>query len=208
MIVRCLKCDSENVTLTTQIPVNFKFDKEGNVKLITDSISSDDIYWKVEYDGTMAICKCADCGHCFSYAEWKSEIYRRKSKMISFEDYLNGFANTAFESAAYETPQFKSFCDGLKNVIKRELRDKYPDLELTTWNKMHFEVSGFITRKSDGAIFYFSIGDVRMGNVTGQQMYRSARHLKDYTGGRNCWTEGKNLLASIAKERYEFKEAN
>ena len=124
--------------------------------------------------------------------------------MISFENYLNGFANTVFESAAYETPQFTSFCSGLKNVIKRELRDKYPDLELTKWNKMHFEVSGFITRKSDGAIFYFSIGDVRMGSVAGQQMYRSARNLNDCIGGRNCWTECKKLLAAIATARYEF----
>ena len=124
--------------------------------------------------------------------------------MNALEKYLGDFADVHFESSAYETPQFKSFCTGLKNAIKQEIRVNYPDLELTKWNKMHFEVSGFITRKSDGAIFYFNFADVRWNNPDGKQMYRSARNLKDLLGGVNYWTEGKNLLAAIAKEPYEF----
>ena len=124
--------------------------------------------------------------------------------MNALEKYLSDFADVHFKSSAYETPQFKSFCTGLRNAIKQEIRVNYPDLELTQWNKMHFEVSGFITRKSDGAIFYISFLDVRMSSPAGWQMYRSARNLKDLRGGANHWTEGKNLLAAIAKKPYEF----
>lgn len=106
MVVKCLNCDSENVMLTTEIPVNFKFDKSGDVKLISDT--ADSVYWRVEYNKMKAVCKCADCGHRFSYTEWQSEIYRRNSNKMDLEKYLDCFANVTFESSIYETPQFRA----------------------------------------------------------------------------------------------------
>lgn len=126
--------------------------------------------------------------------------------MNTLKKYTNKFKNVCFQSSSGETPEFRAFSNGLKTAMKKEIREEYPDLELTTYSKGHFYVSGFITRKSDGAIFYFSFGDVRrFGSVVKEQMYRSARSLKDYTDGHNCWTESGNLIAAIAKARYEYE---
>lgn len=124
--------------------------------------------------------------------------------MNALKKMLSKYAGYSFRSSCAETPEWKSFCTKLKNAMKKEISEEYPDLELAAWSKGHFDVSGFVTRKSDGAIFYFSFRDVRTVNATGQQMYRSARNLKDYCGGHNQWTTGENLLAAIAKARYEF----
>ena len=124
--------------------------------------------------------------------------------MNALKKMLNGYSGYYFQSSCGETPEFKTFCTKLKNAMRKEIREDFPDLELAAWSKGHFDVSGFITRKSDGAIFYFSFRDVRNADAAGRQMYRSAKNLKDYTGGMNRWTDGGNLLAAIAKERYEF----
>jgi len=124
--------------------------------------------------------------------------------MNALEKMLNKYQGYYFQSACGETPEFKSFCTKLKNAMKKEIKEDYPDLELTVWNKGHFYVSGFVTRKSDGAIFYFSLNDVRSGDATEKMTYRSAKNLKDFTGGANRWTKSGNLLAAIAKARYEY----
>jgi len=124
--------------------------------------------------------------------------------MNALKKMLNGYSGHQFQSSCGETPEFKTFCTKLKNAMRKEIREDFPDLDLTVWSKGHFDVSGFITRKSDGAIFYFSFRDVRTADAAGKQMYRSAQDLKDYRGGMNRWTDGGNLLAAIAKERYEF----
>ena len=65
MVVKCDKCGSDDVVLMTRIDVAFKFDENGDVKLIADL--ADDIYWRVEYEGLKAICYCHSCGRCFKY---------------------------------------------------------------------------------------------------------------------------------------------
>ena len=127
--------------------------------------------------------------------------------MNNVEKMMNEYIGYTFQSSIYETPEFKSFCTKLKNAMRRDITTYYSVLEISDWSKWHFEVSGFITRKSDGAIFYFSIGDVRDGKVaTRCQLYRSARHLKDYTGGINRYCLGRELLKRMATEYDDFKE--
>ena len=127
--------------------------------------------------------------------------------MNNVEKLLTKYEYHTFQSSISETPEFRTFCTKLKNAMKKDISENYPDLEISAWSKGHFEVSGFITRKTDGSIFYFSIGDVRGRNVaTSYQMYRSARHLKDYTGGTIRCCELKKLLEMIATERYEFAQ--
>lgn len=65
MSVSCDKCGSEDVTLMTHLDVAFKFDKSGNVEVITDV--ADTIYWGVEYEGLKAMGYCQSCGRCFKY---------------------------------------------------------------------------------------------------------------------------------------------
>ena len=127
--------------------------------------------------------------------------------MNNVEKFLTKYEYHTFQSSISETPEFRTFCAKLKNAMKKDINENYSDLEISSWSKGHFEVSGFITRKSDSAIFYFRIGDVRGWNVaTSHQMYRSARHLKDYTGGINRHCIAKDLLRMIATERYEFAQ--
>ena len=125
--------------------------------------------------------------------------------MNNVEKLLKTYENYKFQSNTYETPEFRTFCTKLKNAMNKDIKESYPDLEVKVWSRMHFDIAGFITRKSDGAIFYFTIRDVSCWNVaTNLQMYRSARHLKDFVGGANIWCELKNLLGRIAREPYEF----
>ena len=127
--------------------------------------------------------------------------------MNNVEKLLAKYKNHTFQSSTCETQEWRTFCTKLKNTMKQDISESYPDLEISAWSKGHFYVSGFITRKSDGAIFYFSIGDVRGWNVaTSYQMYRSARHLKDYIGGINRHCLAGDFLKMIATERYEFVE--
>ena len=128
-------------------------------------------------------------------------------EMNNVEKLLKSYDGYCFESSMYETPEFRNFCTRLKKAMRKDVRENYPNLELSAWSKGHFEVSGFITRKSDGAIFYFRIGDVRDDKVaTGFHLYRSAGHLKDYMGGINRYCLGGELLKRMATEYDDFAE--
>ena len=125
--------------------------------------------------------------------------------MNNVENLLANYEYYTFESSIDETPEFKTFCAKLKKAMQTDIKKCFPNLEILVWSKGHFEVSGFITRKIDGAIFYFNIGDVRCWNVTKSSvLYRSARHLKDYLGGINLYCTARELLEKINEERYEF----
>lgn len=124
--------------------------------------------------------------------------------MNSLKKMLSKYAGYRFQSSCSETPEFKSFCMKLKNAMEKAIREEYPDLELATWVKGHFYASGVVIRKSDGAMFYFTFRDVREQSADGQQMYRSVKKLTDCCGGMNRWTKAENLLAAIARAKYEF----
>ena len=80
MIVKCLKCGSPKVILKAKIDVKFQFADKGGVVLVTDV--ADDIYWSVEYEGVQAVCECTECGHHFSYDEWRESL-EQKSELAS-----------------------------------------------------------------------------------------------------------------------------
>lgn len=65
MIVRCPKCNSESVTLRTELDVEFEFDVHGDVHVVTDV--EDEIYWGVEYNGLEATGFCPSCNNVFQY---------------------------------------------------------------------------------------------------------------------------------------------
>ena len=86
--------------------------------------------------------------------------------------------------------------------MQNDIREHFQNLEISTWIKGHFYISGFISRKTDSAIFYFNISDILCQN--NQVLYRSARHLKDYIGGINIYCLTKELLEKIATECNEY----
>ena len=59
-------------------------------------------------------------------------------------------------------------------------------------NRGHFYMSGFFMHKSQ--LYYFSIDDVRGFTMDGKynMLIRTAKHLKDWTGGHNTYQQIKN----------------
>ena len=90
--------------------------------------------------------------------------------MNNVEKFLTKYEYHTFQSSISETPEFRTFCAKLKNAMKKDISENYPDLEISAWSKGHFEVSGFITRKR---IVLFSISELAMFAVgTWQQVIR------------------------------------
>ena len=120
---------------------------------------------------------------------------------------LDRYAGLEFQSSASETFEFCIFNKRLKSAMQADIKEHFPNLEISAWTKGHFYISGFITRKTDGAIFYFNIEDVRGIDVSNNLiLYRSARNFKDCVGGINRYCMAWELLEKINNGRCEFAE--
>ncbi len=95
-----------------------------------------------------------------------------------------------FQSSCGTTPEFNKFAREFKAAIKSQLG---PDDELTAFSRGHFYCSGFV-RRGDKFV-YFSTSDVRFDRFgwADRLLVRTAKHAKDYTGGRNQSTELQNF---------------
>lgn len=109
--------------------------------------------------------------------------------------YVEKFKNVAFESSCQETKQFKAFFSGFKKSLKAELESS--SLELVTISKGHFCISGFL-KKGDKYV-YFSVSDVRGYDWYRQILYRTAKSVKDYTGGPNHYCSFGGFVKSCEK---------
>lgn len=111
---------------------------------------------------------------------------------------MNKWKNVVFESSSRKTPEFISFSRDFKKFIKKQLAE-YPNLKLETFSVGHFYISGFISNTKNNKIVYFNISDVRhfIGGWYKSVLYRTAEHLKDYTGGYNNTCELSELIANI-----------
>jgi len=80
-----------------------------------------------------------------------------------------------FESSSGLTPQFSHFY----KVFRRDFTDFLKGRGITrmTFNRMHFEVSGFFEMPG-GQIWYFNTGDVRWDK--GNMLLRTAKSFEDY----------------------------
>ncbi len=96
--------------------------------------------------------------------------------------FVKALKNTAqFGSGTRTTPEFDSFVRKTRNDFKKSLADVADNIEI---NKGHFYFYGFLTRKSDGQVLYFSISDVRY--FPGEKMLiRKAKDYRDFIGGTN-----------------------
>ena len=99
--------------------------------------------------------------------------------------FVSDYANYQFESSIDETKEFKSFSTKFKNVIKSILEETNPNFILDSFNIGHFYVSGFIKNQDNNKFVYFSISDVRCGNVRhdvlDKILVRTAENNKDFT---------------------------
>ena len=85
------------------------------------------------------------------------------------------------DNGGYISLSFKKFARLFKKGIKNEL--KVLDGEIESYIVGHYYIDGFFSLPNN-TLYYFSISDVRHLEL-GNMLYRTAEHLKDYTGGSN-----------------------
>lgn len=106
--------------------------------------------------------------------------------------------NKGFESSSQTTPEFAAFSNLFRSYLKSGAKDA--GLKVASYTRGHFEASAFIEAPS-GKLAYISISDVRdnRGAAAEQLLYRTAEHLKDFSGGINLWVslDSKELFNKI-----------
>ncbi len=108
-----------------------------------------------------------------------------------------------FESSSGKTPEFLQFYRTFKKEFTKELQ--FLSATNVQFSRGHFYVSGFFTLGTQA--WYFSLSDVRgmdysmktnPGSCMSQLLYRTAKHYKDYTGGRNQYVRiGSGMSAEM-----------
>ena len=103
---------------------------------------------------------------------------------VELAGFLKKYENEDFEKSSKETPQkFAKFTAELKKAMESDLG--LSSLELASFSKGHFHVTGFLEHA--GKYVYFSVGDVRLdGQLHWRNvLYRTARDTSDFSGGQN-----------------------
>lgn len=110
--------------------------------------------------------------------------------MTTLKD-LEKYLNYKFSSGGYTGEDYKQFQNKYINYLRALRRQN--GWELVNVGRNHYEFSAFF-KNSENRYIYFSISDVRywQNEWYNHILYRTAKHEKDYTGGRNCYT---NLLS-------------
>lgn len=87
-----------------------------------------------------------------------------------------------FEQYSTNSPEFLKYAVQFKRHIRKNLPE---GAKIEAFNTGHFYLSGFFS--ISGHLWYFS-----WHNGDNEIMYRTAKHLKDYTGGVNRYTDLEN----------------
>jgi len=90
------------------------------------------------------------------------------------------FKKIEFEQYGRNTEEFLAFTKEFKKQLKAELEKAGAKLEVLTVG--HFYLSGFFYKGEQ--LYYLS-----WHNGNKRIMYRTAKHLKDFTGGSNQYKE-------------------
>jgi hypothetical protein len=98
---------------------------------------------------------------------------------------MENWKNVKFSSSTALTQQFSTFAKKFKAHVKKLLEQE--GLELTKFNRGHFEVSGFIHNPKTDQYAFFSIADVRFFTNEWHErvLIRSATNIEDFEGGSN-----------------------
>ena len=112
------------------------------------------------------------------------------------EKFLNKWEGHVFESSSITTEECKSFYKDFYKWLKEALSGY--NCEVVSYTKGHFFVSGFILNKQSNKLAYFSISDLRDYNWN-RILYRTAEHIKDFTGGSNNYCYLENMAWNIVK---------
>ena len=103
------------------------------------------------------------------------------SKLNWYERLTHSHESSSMKTEELKTT-YKMFKRGLKMLLTT-LNNTNEDINIVKWtsNLGHFYISGFI-ELDNSKFVYFSIEDLRGGS---KFMIRTAKSLKDYTGGQN-----------------------
>lgn len=126
----------------------------------------------------------------------KREVIEMENQKSTLKEGIEQWVDYRFESSCSTTEEFKAFARDFKKAIKGNLP---VGCVLADWNRGHFEVFGFISK--NGKYVYFSISDVRYWQNKWYEniLIRTAKDIKDYTGGSNCYTSLKNFRVNVEK---------
>ena len=111
--------------------------------------------------------------------------------------FIKKWAGRELENSCCVTEELKEFYKDFRTFLKNTLKNT--NCELVSYTKGHFFVSGFVTNKTTQKIAYFNLSDLRFFNWSKQILYRTAEHVKDYTGGNNRYTTIENLATELVK---------
>lgn len=102
-----------------------------------------------------------------------------------------------FRSSTGKTKEFKAFVRNYRQAIIDSLP---PGAELAEFSAGHFYCSGFI-KYNNGKFAYFSCPDVRSRNDDWYKhiLLRTAKGLKDYSGGANTFTDLPSFKENVRK---------
>lgn len=108
------------------------------------------------------------------------------------------------DDSAYTSDEYKQFAEDAKKALLRDLHSIHPDFDIPEFRIGHYDLSGFVSFKDK--YVYFS-HDVSRGGysvdlkATGPDgwLYRTAKHLRDFTGGTNHFCETQELPEAISK---------
>ena len=109
---------------------------------------------------------------------------------------LEQYLTTEFESSCYKTKQFNSFARTYKNSVKKQISPKF---EIVSTTNGHFFISYFVKNTENNNIAYISISDVRYfpNGWYNNILVRTAKDLKDFSGGCNTYCNFDNLLSQL-----------
>ena len=117
----------------------------------------------------------------------------RMSKWYNFD-----FENCQTNETGYDRKAFNKFGLDFKKEINTLLEDI--GAEVHSISRGYFILSGFI--KKDDKLVYFSIDDVRFNKFQKDTMIlvRTAKHDRDFTGGRNNFSNLDNLKKDVQED--------
>lgn len=123
---------------------------------------------------------------------------------------LKKYVNYRFSSGGVIGEDFKSFSTKLRNYIKAICEEN--GFEMVSYNRGHYESSGFIKNPKTNQFAYWSISDVRFwqNEWFDHVLYRMTDSEKDYRGKQNMYCSLENLGQSISNmfERYVVYNIN
>jgi hypothetical protein len=124
----------------------------------------------------------------------RRELAALRNRQATSRAGIQSWLGYQFQSSSGPTEGWKAFVADYRKEVKRVCGKV---LEVASFHKNHFEVSGFLRNPATGKLVYFSVSDVRFwpDRWFNEILIRTAKDVKDYTGGRNCYCSLPDLQA-------------